>query len=396
MTPQALSDIRVVDLSRVLAGPYCTMLLADYGATVIKIEEPGSGDGTRGWGPPWVGDQSAYFLSVNRNKQSVTLNLKHAAGRVVLRQLVDSADILVENFKPGTMERLGLGYATLAAANPGLIYCAITGYGQTGPYRDRAGYDFIIQAQGGIMSVTGPTDGDPHKVGVAVTDITAGLFAANAILAALHARTHSGQGQYIDVALLDTQVAWLANVAHNYFATGQPPARYGNAHPSIVPYETFATRDGSLALGIGSDRQFRRFCELADCPELWDNDRYRRNAGRVAHRDTLVPLLRRVLAQRTTADWMGVLADAGIPVAPINSVAAALDDPQVRARGMVQPVAHPTLGDIDQLGPVAKLSRTPATITTAPPTLGADTDTVLQQLGYSAEKIAHLRAEAAI
>ncbi|MFQ5422209.1 MAG: CaiB/BaiF CoA transferase family protein, partial [Anaerolineae bacterium] len=258
----ALDDIRVIDLSRILAGPYTAMLLADHGAEVIKIEQPGQGDGTRQWGPPWVGSESAYFLSVNRNKKSVTLNLKSDKGKAILKKLVANADIFIENFKVGTMKRMGLDYETLCQDNPGLIYCSISGYGQTGPYRERPGYDFMIQAQGGIMSVSGPADGPPHKVGVAIVDITAGLFASNAILTALHHREKTGEGQYIDVALLDTQVAWLANVAHNYFATGEAPERYGNAHPNIVPYETFPTADGYIALAVGSDGQYRKFCQV--------------------------------------------------------------------------------------------------------------------------------------
>ena len=245
------------------------MVLSDYGAEVIKVERPGTGDGTRQWGPPWVGSESAYFLSVNRNKKSVVLNLKEPAGQRVAGQLAAECDVLIENFKPGTAERMGLGYTSLAAGNPGLIYCSISGYGQTGPYRDRPGYDSMIQAQGGIMSITGPRAGDPQKVGVAIVDVSAGLFAATAILAALHARKENGEGQHIDVALLDSQVGWLANVAQNYLATGEPPRRYGNAHPNIVPYETFATQDGHLALAVGTDEQFERFCRAVDRADLW-------------------------------------------------------------------------------------------------------------------------------
>lgn len=397
MSESALSDIRVIDLSRVLAGPYCTMLLSDYGAEVIKVEQPGKGDGTRQWGPPWVGDQSAYFLSVNRNKKSLTLDLKTAAGQSILKHLVAEADVLIENFKPGTTARMGLDYESLSRQNPGLIYCSITGYGQTGPYRDRPGYDFMIQAQGGIMSITGPVDGPPHKVGVAIVDITAGLFAASAILAALHERTGSGQGQYIDVALLDAQVAWLANVAHNYFATGQTPRRYGNAHPNIVPYETFPTADGRVALAVGSDGQYRRFCQVAGRPDLWQDERFQTNAGRVEHRHVLIPLLQRLFQSRSTQAWIDLLVEAGIPVGPINDIPTTLNDPQVAARQMVQQVEHPTVGAIDLLGPVAKLSRTPAEIDSAPPTLGADTEQILRHyLAYSPQQIENLREEGVI
>jgi crotonobetainyl-CoA:carnitine CoA-transferase CaiB-like acyl-CoA transferase len=398
----ALENIRVLDLSRVLAGPYCTMLLADYGAEVIKVEQPGRGDGTRQWGPPWIGDQSAYFLSVNRNKHSLALNLKHEEGRTILRRLLADADILIENFKPGTMAKWGLDYEALAADFPGLIYCAITGYGQTGPYRDRPGYDFAIQAEGGLMSITGPADGGPadsgpanggpHKVGVAVADITTGLYATIAILTALHHREHTGKGQYIDVALLDAQVGWLANVAHNYFATGQTPGRYGNAHPNIVPYELFATQDGQLALAIGNDAQYRRFCALAGRDDLAADERFQTNAGRVQHRTELVPLFQDLLRTRTTADWLAICAAENIPAGPLNDIPTILNDAHIQARDMVQTVEHPTLGPIQQLGPVAKLSATPAAIRTAPPLLGADTVAILQEkLEMSTEEIGRLR-----
>lgn len=396
-TPGALAGVRVLDLSRVLAGPYCSMLLADYGADVIKVEEPGSGDGTRSWGPPWVGDQSAYFLSANRNKRSLAVNLKSRAGRELIHQIAAQADIVLENFKPGGAARLGCGYATLAALNPRLIYCSITGYGQTGPYKDRAGYDFIIQAQGGIMAVTGPVEGEPSKVGVAITDITTGLYACTAILAALHERERSGVGQYIDVSLLDSQIAWLANVGQNYLATGCTPARYGNAHASIVPYETFPTSDGWIAVGVGSDEQFRKFCALAGQPELAADERYRTNAARVAHRTILIPLLQEIFCSRTGAAWLAGLEAIGIPAGPINDVATALEDPQVQARAMVQEIDHPTAGPMKLLGPVAKLSRTPAAIRSAPPALGWHTDEVLRELlGYSDETLAELRQTGAI
>lgn len=397
MTQSALSDVCVLDLSRVLAGPYCTQLLSDYGAEVIKIEQPGLGDGTRQWGPPWVDGESAYFLSVNRNKKSVTLNLKTPEGQQILKRLVAGADVFIENFRPGTLARLGLDYESLAAVQPGLIYCSITGYGQTGPYRDRPGYDFIIQAQGGIMSITGPADGEPYKVGVAIVDITAGLFAASAILAALHHRERTGKGQYIDVALLDSQVAWLANVAHNYFATGEPPQRYGNAHPNIVPYETFPTADGYVALAVGTDRQYERFCQVVGRPDLWEDERFQTNAGRVTHRDVLVPLLQALFRTRPTQYWVDLMVQAGIPVGPINDIPTVFADPQVQARGMVQEVEHPTAGPIQVLGPVAKMSETPAQVRSAPPLLGAHTAEVLsRRLGYTAEEIEALRRNGVI
>ena len=397
MSAGALDGIRVIDLSRILAGPFCTMLLGDLGAEVIKVEQPEVGDGSRQWGPPWVGSESAYFLSINRNKKSITVNLKHRAGQEIMQRLISEADVLVENFLPGTLERFDLDYQTLSAQNPGLIYCSISGYGQNGPYRNLPGFDFMIQAQGGIMSITGPVEGPPHKVGVAIVDITAGLFANSAILAALHHRHQSGEGQYIDIALLDSQIGWLVNQAHNYFATGSAPERFGNAHPNIVPYEVFRTQEGYLALAIGTDAQYKRFCELVACPELWEDERFQTNAGRVEHRQTLVPRLQSLIEQRTLSEWLDLLTEHRIPAAPINDIPTLLDDPQVAARQMVQKIEHPILGEIRQLGPVPKLSQTPAQIRSAPPLLGEHTESVLrQELGYSQQEIAHLRQAGAI
>lgn len=397
METGTLEDLRVIDLSRILAGPYCTMLLADMGAEVIKVEQPGVGDGTRQWGPPWIGSESAYFLSVNRNKKSLTLNLKHLDAQAILKKLISSADILVENFLPGTLDRLGLDYKTLSSDNPGLIYCSITGYGQNGPYRDRPGFDFLIQAQGGIMSVTGPIEGPPYKVGVAILDITAGLYANSAILAALHYRDLTGLGQYIDVALLDSQVAWLVNVAHNYFATSQSPVRYGNAHPNIVPYETFRAKDGYLALAIGTDTQFRRFCEAVGRLDLWEDARFQKNADRVKNRETLIPLLQDLFYERQANEWIDLLVEHNIPIGPINDIPSVMADPQLAAREMVQEVEHHTLGLIKQLGPVPKFSNTPATIRSAPPLLGEHTDSILhQEVGLTDAEIKRLRAENAI
>lgn len=379
-----LSDIVVLDLSRVLAGPYCTMLLADFGAEVIKIEQPDIGDITRSWSPPAIGSESAYYLSVNRNKKSVTINLKSAEGQQIIRDLAMQSDIFVENFLPDTLKEMGLDYETLSALNPRLIYCSITGYGQTGRNRHKAGFDFMIQAEGGIMSITGEKDGAPSKVGVAITDITAGLFATNAILAALHHRTKTGRGQWIDVALLDAQLGWLANVAQNYLATDEAPKRYGNAHPNIVPYQLFQTADAYLALAIGTDAQFKRFCEAANCLEVWNDVRFQKNVGRVTHREILVPQLEAILLAKNTAFWLDLCEKHQIPASAVNDIPTILRQPSVTDRDMVQRITHPTLGEIELIGSVAKLSETPSQIRSAPPLLGADTASVLQsRLGFS-------------
>ena len=397
MTQGALNNIRVLDLSRVLAGPYCSMLLGDYGAEVIKVEATGTGDGTRSWGPPWAGPESAYFVSANRNKKSLTVNLKDPEGVQLIHRLAAKSDVVIENFKTGTVDRMGIGYDALKAVNPGIIFCSITGYGQTGPYKDRPGYDFVVQALGGIMSVTGPENGEPYKVGVAISDITTGLFAATAILSAVNHRHTSGEGQFIDVCLLDTQVAWLANVAQNYLVSGNPPRRLGNGHPNIVPYQAFETEDGHVAVGIGNDLQYRRFCELANCMPLWEEERYQTNSGRVVNRDDLVPQLELVFRQRTTAAWIDALVDAKIPAGSINTIPETFADPQVLARQMVQTVDHPTAGELKLIGPVAKMSGTPPAIQAAPPLLGQHTNEILSDiLGIDAEAQAGLRERGVI
>ena len=392
-----LADLMVLDLSRVLAGPFATMILADLGAEVIKVERPGHGDDTRRWGPPWAGSESAYYLSINRNKKSITVNLKSEKGRDMVCQLARQADILMENWRVGTMEEWGLGYEALRTLNPGLIYCAITGYGQTGPYRDRPGYDFIIQAEGGIMSITGPVEGPPMKVGVAIVDQTAGMFALISILAALHERSHSGQGQYIDIALLDSQVAWLANVASNYLISGQRPARYGNAHANIVPYEPFPTADGWIAVGVGNDRQWQRLCQLANWDDLRADERFATNPGRVEYRDTLIPLLQDRFQAHTSDEWRAALLAAGIPCGPINALDQVFADPQVLARDMLVELPHPTAGRVKLAGSPLKLSRTPVRIKAPPPLLGQHTDEVLgKYLGYTPADLAKLREEGVI
>ncbi len=400
--PQALSHITVLDLSRVLAGPYATMTLGDFGAEVIKVEQPGRGDDSRHWGPPFTaGGQSAYFLCANRNKRSLTLDLKAQAGRTIFRQLAAQADVVVENFKAGGMERLGLGCESLRADNPGLIYCAITGYGQSGPDHALPGYDTVIQAQGGIMSITGPTtagtDGEPYKVGVAIADITAGLHAAVAILSALQHRARTGEGQQIDIALYDTQLSWLANVASSFLLSGEPPLRYGNAHGTVVPYQTFATADGHLMLAVGNDNQFAALAQAVGESSWSDDPRFATNPARVQHRDALVPVLSSHFHTRTTSEWIGRLRAAGVPCGPVNDIPTALDSPQAQHRQVVQTITDGNGDKIPLIGPVPKLDRSPPQIFRPPPLLGEHTDEVLREkLALTPEKIDSLRESGVI
>ena len=402
-TESALTGIRVLDLSRVLAGPWCTQTLADLGAEVIKIEKPGSGDDTRGWGPPFLKDrdghdtaEAAYFLGTNRNKRSLTIDIAQPAGQQLVLRLADRCDVMVENFKVGDMARYGLDAATLRQRCPRLVYCSITGYGQTGPYRERAGYDYAVQGLGGLMSVTGERDdlpgGGPQKVGVAVADLFTGMYATVAILAALRHRDASGQGQVIDMALLDTQVAMLANLGANFMVTGQAPRRAGNAHQNIVPYQVFEVADGHLILAVGNDTQFERFCTVAECPALARDERFARNAGRVRHREVLVPLLATQLLKRTRADWLAAFEAAKVPCGPINNLADVFNDPQVVERGMTLPVPHPHSDTLRLVSSPLKLSATPVQLRRAPPLLGQHTDEVLQELGVDAAERVRLRA----
>ncbi|WP_137973785.1 CaiB/BaiF CoA-transferase family protein [Pseudomonas sp. F(2018)] len=406
--PGALSHIRVLDLSRVLAGPWAGQILADLGAEVIKVERPGSGDDTRHWGPPYIKDadgndsrEAAYFQCANRNKQSLTLDFTQAEGQRLVRELAAQCDVVLENFKVGGLAAYGLDYESLKAVNPRLIYCSITGFGQDGPYAKRAGYDFMIQGLGGLMSLTGKPDGEdgagPMKVGVALTDILTGLYATVGVLAALSAREHSGQGQYIDVALLDVQVACLANQAMNYLATGSAPKRLGNAHPNIVPYQDFPTADGDFILAVGNDGQFRKFCEVAGLPALPDDPRFSTNKARVAHRTELIPLLRQATVFKTTAEWVALLEAAGVPCGPINDLAQVFADPQVQARGLRVDMANGMGSSTPQVASPLRLSTTPVDYRLAPPLLGEHTDALLQRLlGLDAEQIASLRAAAVI
>jgi len=399
----ALAHLRVLDLSRVLAGPWAGQILADLGAEVIKVERPGVGDDTRAWGPPFLQNaqgentsEAAYYLSANRNKQSVTIDFTQAEGRRLVRELAEKSDILIENFKVGGLAAYGLDYESLKALNPRLIYCSITGFGQNGPYAKRAGYDFMIQGLGGMMSLTGRPDsedgGGPLKVGVALTDILTGLYSSVAILAALAHRDQGGGGQHIDMALLDVQVACLANQAMNYLTTGVAPKRLGNAHPNIVPYQDFPTADGDFILTVGNDGQFRKFCEVAGHAEWADDPRFTSNVQRVAHRAELIPLIRQATVFKSTAQWLAALELVGVPCGPINDLAAVFADPQVLARGLRIDLPNSLGGTTPQVASPLRLSATPVHYRNAPPLLGEHTEQVLQQwLDLSLEQIDQLR-----
>jgi crotonobetainyl-CoA:carnitine CoA-transferase CaiB-like acyl-CoA transferase len=403
-----LAGIKVLDLTRVLAGPWATQLLADFGAEVIKVEEPSGGDDSRKWGPPWLPDaaggpsgESAYFLSANRGKRSVTLDLAHPQGARLAQQLALQSDVLLENFKVGGLARYGLGYDSLAPLNPRLIYCSITGFGQDGPDAAKPGYDAVIQAMGGLMSITGVPDGEPgagpQKVGVAVSDLMAGMYAATAILAALHERSASGCGQHIDLALLDTQLAWLANQSMNYLLTGVSPVRRGSAHPSITPYEPFASADGFVMLAVGNDRQFASLCRVAGCTHLASDARFATSAARVAHRDELGQLLAPHLKSRSTAEWVRVLGEAQVPCGPINNIGQAFAEPQVRHRGLQFTLPHPLGGEVPGVKNPVRFSRSGLEYALAPPLLGEHTDEVLHEaLGLDAEELARLHDSGAL
>ncbi|KVF51059.1 MULTISPECIES: CaiB/BaiF CoA transferase family protein [Burkholderia] len=404
----ALSHIRVLDLTRVLAGPWCAQTLADFGADVIKVERPGAGDDTRHWGPPYLKDadgadtaEAAYYLAANRNKRSVTIDIATPEGQQIVRELAAQSDVVLENYKVGQLKKYGLDYASLRAVKPDLVYCSVTGFGQTGPYAHRAGYDFIVQGIGGFMSITGERDGEPgggpQKAGVAIADLATGLYSTIAVLAALAHRDRTGEGQYIDMALLDVQVALLANMNTNFLASGKPPVRWGNAHPNIVPYQTFQTRDGWIIVAVGNDGQFRKFVEAGGRPELADDERFATNPSRVRHRDTLVPILAEMVKARGKADWIAVLEAAGVPCGPINDLDEVFDNEQVVARGMQVSLPHPCGADVKLVRNPIRMSATPPDARTAPPLLGAQTDDVLREmLGYDDARIAALKAKQAI
>lgn len=397
-----LTGLRVLELSRILAGPWAGQLLADFGAEVIKVERPGRGDDTRSWGPPFLTDdggrstgESAYFISTNRNKRSVAIDFSRPQGQALVRDLALQSDVLIENFKLGDLARYGLDHAALAKDHPGLIYCSITGFGQTGPYATHAGYDAAIQAMGGLMSITGLPDdvpgGGPQKVGVAVVDLMAGMYAANAIQAALIHRRETGRGQHIDLGLLDTQVAWLANQAANYLVGGVVPGRQGTAHPNIVPYQAFATADGHLMLAVGNDEQFQRFARLAGRPEWPSDKRFATNRARVTNREVLLPLIDTLFASRTTEQWLTELRQAGVPASPINDLEAVFEDPQVRHREMRREMPHPYCRALPTIANPVRFSATPVSYRHAPPLLGADTRSVLsEQLGLDDSEIDRL------
>lgn len=398
----ALAGVKVLDLSRVLAGPWASMQLADLGAEVIKVERPGTGDDTRAWGPPWLRDaagnetrESAYYLCCNRNKRSLTVDFTKPEGQAIVRRLAARADVLIENFKVGGLRAHGLDYASLAAENPRLIYCSITGFGQDGPYAARPGYDFLIQAMGGLMSITGRPDdepgGGPQKVGVALTDVLTGLYATIAILAALHHREKSGLGQHLDLALFDVQVACLANQAMNYLVAGKPPARMGNAHPNIVPYQDFPARDGRFIIAVGNDGQFAKLAALLGHAEWAQDGRFATNAARVAHRSELVAAIAAITATRPAQEWIARLEAAGVPCGPINDLAQVFADVQAQHRRLRQDLAH-AAGSVPQVASPMRFSATPVEYRRAPPRLGEDSDAILAELGYDKQDIARLRA----
>ncbi len=394
---KALDGIRVLDLTRALAGPFCTLMLGDNGADVIKVEIPGSGDDTRKWGPPFIGEESAYYLSINRNKRSLTLNLQDAQAQEVFMKLAQDIDVVVENFTPGVMGRFGLDYDAVKAVNPKVVYCSISGFGQDGPYRNRPAYDQIMQGVGGLMSITGEPDGEPQKIGIAVTDIGAGMWSAFAIMAALNHRGKTGEGQYIDISMLDAQVAWLTYQAAFFFANGEAPKRMGAAHPTLVPYQAFMCKDGKyINVAVGSERIWERFCQGMEREDLKDHPDYATNSVRVNNRGAMVSMLQEIFLTRPVAEWVKDLQAANVPCGPINDLADVFADPQVLARNMYLEMAHPTLGSIKQTGLPIKFSLTPGGLDRHPPLLGEHNQEILKSLGYSEADVQGLKAQSVI
>ncbi|WP_257350972.1 CaiB/BaiF CoA transferase family protein [Pseudalkalibacillus decolorationis] len=388
---KALNNIQVLDLTRVLAGPFCTMILGDLGADVIKVEAPGGSDETRQWGPPYASSESAYFLCANRNKRAITLDLKSEDGQRILKELIVKSDVVIENFKHGTMEKWGLGNESLKELNPKIIQCSITGFGQNGPYKHLPGYDFIIQALGGLMSITGSEESGPMKVGVAISDILTGLYSAIGILAAINERNQSNEGQSIDISLFDSQVSALVNVASNYLISNEIPKRLGNEHPNIVPYQLFKTQDGEMVIAVGNDRQFTRLCNVLELLEISSIPKFSTNPNRLENRDELIELLSEKIKRKTTKEWTQVLNENGIPCGPINSINEVFEDPQLKAREMVIEMEHPKAGNIKLVGSPLKLSRTPIEVRRHPPLPGEHTEEVLKEIGYTHNHIKDLR-----
>jgi formyl-CoA transferase/CoA:oxalate CoA-transferase len=376
-----LDNVRVLDFTRVLAGPFATQMLSDYGAEVIKIENPDGGDDTRAWGPPFVKGESAYFLSANRGKKSLALNLKEERARKLVRRLVAESDVVVENFRPGTLDRLGFGYEACRSLNPKIVFCSISGYGQTGPDRDRPGYDLVAQGLSGFMDLTGPEEGDPHKVGTSVADLVAGLYAVQGILLALLARERTGKGQWVDVSLLDGLISLLTYQAGIFFASGKPPRRLGNRHPTICPYESFRASDGHFNLAVGNDKLWAEFCRAVERPDLQEDARFKTNADRVQHRDALTPLLEKLFAKRTQEEWIRLFDEHGVPAGPIYSLQKVFANPQVEARGMALTTEHKKAGKIRLLGLPVKLSETPGQPQGAPPLLGEHNEEIFRRFG---------------
>jgi len=393
---RALDGIKIIDFSKALAGPYCTMLLADMGAEVIKVEMPGSGDDSRGWGPPFIEGEAAYFLSVNRNKKSITLNLKDDKAKEIALKIIAKADIVLESNRPGVMTKLGLDYETVKKINPEIIYCSISGFGQTGPYSKRPGFDQVIQGYGGIMGLTGEKGGGPLKVGIAVTDIATGMFAATGILTALFHRERTGQGQHVDASMLDGQVSWLTYQAGRYLASGDVPRRIGSAHPLIVPYQDFEASDGFINIAAGNDNLWKKFCKATDLNDIVDDPKFVTNPKRVENRDEVVAIVSKKIKTKTMQEWLDILNDAGVPCGPIYTVDQIFKDPQVLAREMLVEIDHPKCGKIQVTGSPIKLSETPAEITTHPPMLGEHNSSILQEFGFSEEDITKLKEDKVI